>query len=302
VDAVHAFAFPYSFPAVCGLRLARRLGVPFLLTPFLHLGDPANPADRTRPQYTTGPLAWLLQQADRIFVQTPSEEQAAVELGGSEQKVVLQGLGVDPSECTNGERSTTRREWGAGPNDYVIGHLANLSVEKGSVDLLRALERLGPGIRVVLAGPEMSNFQQFWRGYARKDRVRCLGPLSDLQKHDFYAGIDAFCLPSRSDSFGLVLLEAWANAKPVVCYQAGGPADLVRDGRDGFLVPCGDIPALADRLAFLAQHPYRSARMGRGGRDRLNAFDWSEKLTIVRDVLVEVVHESNQMVRLTTAA
>ena len=48
VDAVHAFAFPYSFPAACGLRLARRRGVPFLLTPFLHLGDPTDPRDRTR--------------------------------------------------------------------------------------------------------------------------------------------------------------------------------------------------------------------------------------------------------------
>ena len=47
-DLVHASAFPYGWPLACGLRLARRLKVPFLLTPFLHLGDPNQPHDRTR--------------------------------------------------------------------------------------------------------------------------------------------------------------------------------------------------------------------------------------------------------------
>src|SRR5208337_2480699 len=46
-DLVHATAFPYAWPMVCGLRLARRRGVPFLLTPFLHLGDPEDPRDPT---------------------------------------------------------------------------------------------------------------------------------------------------------------------------------------------------------------------------------------------------------------
>ena len=302
VDAVHAFAFPYSFPAVCGLRLARRLGVPFLLTPFLHLGDPTDPADRTRRQYTTDLLAWFLRQADHIFVQTPSERQAAVELGGSDRKVVLQGLGIDLTECTGGDRSAARRAWGAGPGDFVVGHLANLSVEKGSVDLLRAAGRLGPDVRVVLAGPEMPNFQRWWAGFVDQHRVTRLGPLDEQQKRDFFAGIDAFALPSRSDSFGLVLLEAWANAKPVVCYRAGGPADLVRDGQDGFVVPCGDVAALAERLKCLAANPYRAASQGRTGRDRLTEFDWTEKLTIVRDTLIEVARSPNQPVRIPIAA
>jgi glycosyltransferase involved in cell wall biosynthesis len=289
VDAVHAFAFPYSFPAACGLRLARRFGVPFLLTPFLHLGDPTDPTDRTRRQYTTGPLAWLLRQADRILVQTPSERRAAVELGGLKRKVVLQGLGVDPTECTGGDRSAARRAWGVGPDEFVVGHLANLSAEKGSVDLLRTVGRLGPDVRVVLAGPDMPNFRKFWTAFAEQHRVIRLGPLGEEQKRDFFAGIDAFALPSRSDSFGLVLLEAWANAKPVLCYRAGGPADLVRDGEDGFVVPCGDVETLVNRLNFLAANPYRAAALGRTGRDRLTAFDWADRLAIVRDTLFEVV-------------
>src|SRR5262249_34189396 len=236
LDAVHAAAFPYSFPIACGLRLARRRGVPFFLTPFLHLGDPDDPHDRTRRRYTGAHLRWLLRQADGVFVQTRLERDTAVSLGLSADRVHLQGLGVDPAECTGGDRERTRAAWGVSPGDVVVGHLANSSAEKGTVDLLRAAELVwarGLGFRVVLAGPEMPNFRTFWERFPTKQHVTRLGVLTDEAKRDFFAGIDVFALPSRTDSFGLVLLEAWANGKPNLVYRAGGPAELVRDGRDG---------------------------------------------------------------------
>ncbi len=286
LDAVHAVAFPYSFPAACGLRLARRRGVPFAVTPFLHLGDPADPRDCTRRQYTSRPLRWLLNQADCVFVQTPSEGAAVVGLGVRADKIVLQGLGVDPAECTDGDRAATRAGWGVGPADVVIGHLANNSVEKGTVDLLRAVEGLAAGVKVVLAGPAMPNFERFWTDYPRQDRVTRLGPLSEAGKRDFFAGIDVFALPSRSDSFGLVLLEAWANGVPVAVYRAGGPADLVRDGIDGMQAACGNVSELTGQIRRLANDPELRAKLGHAGRDRVRAeFAWPGRLQIVRQTL-----------------
>src|SRR5262249_56049521 len=58
-DVVHATAFPYSWPLACARRLARRLGVPFVLTPFVHLGDLDDPNDRTRRAYTRPALLTL---------------------------------------------------------------------------------------------------------------------------------------------------------------------------------------------------------------------------------------------------
>jgi glycosyltransferase involved in cell wall biosynthesis len=294
LDAVHATAFPYSFPVTCGLRLARRRAVPFLLTPFLHLGDPANPADRTRRQFTAPHLRWLLRQADRVLVQTPSEMRAAVELGVPERRVVLQGLGVAPAECTGGDRAAARAAWRAA-NEVVVGHLANNSVEKGTVDLLRAAERAwanGNRFRVVLAGPDMPNFRAFWDGFGPKDRVTRLSVLTDSAKRDFFAGIDVFALPSRSDSFGLVLLEGWANGKPNLVYRAGGPADLVRDGEDGFQAACGDVAELAVKLERLVTDPKLRRRLGENGRARTaGEFRWADKLDLVRAVTADAIAE-----------
>src|SRR5436190_2121969 len=82
-------AIPYAWPVACGLRLARRLGVPFLLTPFLHLGDPDDPNDRTRRAYTAPPFLMLLRAAYRVFVQTAGEFDAVRRLGVPEERVVL---------------------------------------------------------------------------------------------------------------------------------------------------------------------------------------------------------------------
>jgi glycosyltransferase involved in cell wall biosynthesis len=291
-DLVHATAFPYGWVIACGLRLARRLRVPFVVTPFLHLGDPTNPGDRTRRVYLQPALQAMLRAADRIFVQTEVERAALLERGFPEEKLVLQGMGVALADCTGGDRQRARAAWGVGPDEIVIGHLANNSREKGSVDLLLATERAwrhGCRFRLVLAGPEMPNFKHFWRQYRAAERVIRLGPLNDQQKRDLFAGLDLFALPSRSDSFGLVLLEAWANGVPNVGYRAGGVAGVIRDGTDGLLVPCDDVAALTRALVRLAENTELRQRFGRAGRERVQReYRWEDKLALVRGVYEEL--------------
>jgi glycosyltransferase involved in cell wall biosynthesis len=287
-DIVHAAALPYAWPIVCAMRLARRSNSPFVITPFLHVGDPADPRDPTSRQYLAPPFVWLLGQASCIFVQTSLERGALIEAGIDREKIVLLGMGVAEEECTGGDRDCARRGWHAGPNEVVIGHLANNSVEKGSVDLLRAAERawnLGAHFRLVLAGPEMPNFRRFWGGYRSAVRVMRLGPLSESEKRDFFAGIDLFALPSRSDSFGLVILEAWANKVPTVAYRAGGVAEVIRDHVDGSLVRCGDVEGLASALSRLCEVGALRRQLGSTGHLRVQReFRWSDKLERVREV------------------
>jgi glycosyltransferase involved in cell wall biosynthesis len=294
LDAVHATAFPYAFPILCGLRLAQRRGVPFFLTPFLHLGDPNDRANATRRQYTSRPLRWLLRQADRVFVQTKMERDAVADIGVPQEKIVLQGLGVDPKECTGGDRENWRKSFGIADDEVVIGHLANNSVEKGTVDLLKATELAWGKVilfRIVLAGPEMTNFQHFWESFNAKEKVIRLGVLSETQKRDFFAGIDAFALPSLSDSFGLVLLEAWANAKPNLVYCAGGPAELIRHQRDGVIAK--NFVELFLGLAQLVMDRDFRNRLGQEGLKRIQSeFRWPEKLSLVRDTMLKLLPSS----------
>jgi glycosyltransferase involved in cell wall biosynthesis len=292
-DVVHATAFPYGWPLACARRLARRLDVPFVLTPFLHLGDPNDPHDRTRRAYTSPALLSLAQSAERIFVQTEGERQAFVERGIPADRLVLQGMGLDRASCTGGDRLRARAAWNIGPDEVVIGHLANNSREKGSVDLLRAAERAwrqGGRFAVVLAGPEMPNFQSYWRNHRPSGRVLRLGVLDAQEKRDFFAAIDVFALPSRSDSFGLVLLEAWANGVPNLAYRAGGIGWVIRDDKDGLLAPCGDVNGLAAAMLRLCGDASLRQRLGAAGWERTRReFEWRDKFEMVRLVYRELV-------------
>lgn len=289
IRLVHASAFPYTFPLFCGLQWARRLQVPFLLSPFLHLGDPTDSKDRTRHSYLNRPLRYLLKQADGIFVQTNLERQAVLETGVPDDRIVLQGLGCDPAECTGGSRERAEVRWGiAHSSPPRIGHLANLSQEKGSVDLLNAASRLHQqriAFTMLLAGPTMPNFRQAWRSLPSdvKSHIHLLGTLHDNEKADFFAALDIFALPSRSDSFGLVLLEAWANGIPCIGYCAGGIAEVIRHEEDGLLAPCGDIDGLTNYLAELLRNDSRRAQLGAHGKTKVAVqHRWEDKLAIVR--------------------
>jgi glycosyltransferase involved in cell wall biosynthesis len=120
--------------------------------------------------------------------------------------------------------------------------------------------------------------------------VRRLGVLDEQQKRDFFAGLDVFALPSRSDSFGLVLLEAWANGLPNVAYRAGGVAGVIRDGEDGLLVRCGDVEGLAEALGRMVEDGALRQRLGKAGEERTRReFRWADKLELVRNVYLSAV-------------
>jgi glycosyltransferase involved in cell wall biosynthesis len=207
-------------------------------------------------------------------------------------------MGVQPEKCTGGKREFMRKKWGVAAGEIVIGHLANKSEEKGTVDLLKAAERLwseGLKFSLVLAGPEMPNFLRFWSRYPAAGRVHKLGVLSDQEKQDFFAGLDIFALPSRSDSFGLVLLEAWANGLPNLAYRAGGVAEVIRPEQDGLLVRCGDVHELGEELARLLKDGDLRRRLGQAGKHRLSQdFRWQDKLDLVRRVYHEMRRDRTQ--------
>ena len=99
------------------------------------------------------------------------------------------------------------------------------------------------------------------------DRVRLTGWVSDVAT--FMRRGDVFCLPSRIEPFGLVVLEAMSQARPVVASATHGPLDLVEEGRTGLLFPVDDATGLAAALRRIAESPDRGRGMGIAGHGKL---------------------------------
>ena len=87
-------------------------------------------------------------------------------------------------------------------------------------------------------------------------------------KRDLLAGCECLVLPSFYEAQGIVILEAWAQGRPVIASRVGGIPFLVHDRQDGFLYPWGDIAALGGRLEWIIANPTKAGEMGRAGERR----------------------------------
>ncbi len=101
----------------------------------------------------------------------------------------------------------------------------------------------------------------------RKGRVFFRGVVPDEELDRYYAGCDVFVAPSRHESFGLILLEAMREAKPVIAGEVGGMREVVEHEGNGLLVPAGDAQALAEAIERLVESPSLRARYGRRSRE-----------------------------------
>jgi glycosyltransferase involved in cell wall biosynthesis len=281
LDVVHGAGLPYSLLLDAAVRLARRTGARLVLTPFAHLGDPADRQNKIRRTYLSPLNVELLRAADVVLVQTRTERDALANAGIESDRMRLVGMGVDPAECTGGYRARGRARWKLSADEAVVGHLANKSADKGTVDLLEAAARAwrdGARFTLLLAGEEMNSFRTFWRQYRFQDRVVNVGELSAEEKGDFFATIDVFALPSYVESFGISLLEAASNRVPSVAYRLGGPAEILEDGVNGLLVPPGDVAGLARALSDLLGDTPRRVRLGDAAARLAASWTWERVL------------------------
>lgn len=152
---------------------------------------------------------------------------------------------------------------------FIIGFLGRAGAGKGIDTLIKALAILkGSGHRLELrfGGDGEGYVNALAVSHGVEDQVACTGWHAD--PNVFIDGLDLLVLPSVKESFGLVLIEAMARARPVLATRCNGPAGIIADGETGYLVPIGDADALAERLLAARNDPLLS-RMGEAGFRRV---------------------------------
>jgi glycogen(starch) synthase len=209
-------------------------------------------------------------------------------------------VGVNPDAVLGGDGARFREKYRIdGPIVFFAGTAA---YDKGTMHLVEAMEKMwgrgewGRGEQplaptLVIAGPQLSQFQKFFAGRPSETRrrTRVLGFIPDGDKRDLFAAGDVFVLPSRTDSFGIVYLEAWLYNKPVIGAQAGGVPAVITEGRDGFLVKFGDTDELATRIEQLLTDRALAHCFGGAGHAKvLNELTWDKKYMQVRAVYEEL--------------
>ncbi len=143
--------------------------------------------------------------------------------------------------------------------------LGRLHANKAFDVLIRALAKV-PRARLWIAGdgPEHAALAELAETLGIATRVRWLGWRDDPAP--LYAAADIVAVPSRHEPLGNVVIEAWANERPVVAAASQGPAQLIEDGQTGLLAPVDDVEGLAQALQIAIDGGSATRSLARDGR------------------------------------
>lgn len=294
VDLVAAMTITFEPLLEAGLRFARRRGVPFVLYPLTHLGaGPAPGQDALSRFYTMRHQVDLVRRSDAAVAQTPAERDFYVDRGVDPAKIRIVGPGFEPDAVLGGDADRFRTHHKLqGP---IVFMLTKMSYDKGVTHTIEAMQRLWAGgvdAHLVLAGDVLDTFGAYYDRLPEQTRSRILllGTISDEEKRDLLAAGDILVMPSRTDSFGIVYLEAWSYGKPVIGARTWGVMDVIDEGRDGLLVPFADPPALAQAIRQLLENPEVARAMGERGKVKaLTQHTWDHKYPHIRDLYSRLV-------------
>ncbi|WP_431319914.1 glycosyltransferase [Rhizobium sp. YTU87027] len=203
------------------------------------------------------------KNSDILVCNTPGIAEHVRELGWT------RGVEVISNFTSTGQVAPVDRATFDTPADAPVVMSMGRFVPRKEFALLTAAVAKLPGVYLWLAGEgeELENVKKVAADLGVTDRVRFLGWQKDTRP--FVAAADIFVMPSNHEPLGNVILEAWAQGRPVVSSRSEGPSWFMRDGDNGLLVDIGNTDGFSQAIARLIDNPVLAAKVAAGGRETL---------------------------------
>lgn len=210
-----------------------------------------------------------IEQSDAVTAVSNSLIQQTRDVLQVDKPIDLVYNFIDKREYYPRDMCDVREEYA--PNgEKVFIHISNFRAVKRPEDVIRIFGRIRARIPSKLLmigeGPELPIVRDLTAMLGLSDDVIYLGKQEDIAC--VLSMADVLLLPSEQESFGLVALEAMACGKPVISSDAGGLPEVVRDGETGFVLPIGDVEAMAARAVQLVSDSGMYERFARQSIER----------------------------------
>jgi glycosyltransferase involved in cell wall biosynthesis len=227
----------------------------------------------------------VLKDADAIIC-VGDNERRAVQAQFPEKRVLWLPNGVNAKRFTQGDPARFRSAYNIPAERQILLNVARIDPQKNQLALVESLEQLlrhRKDLHLVLIGPvTVESYGQQLR--AKIDHAG-LGqhvtlipglPAGSQELLDAYKAASIFCLPSRHEPFGIVILEAWAAGLPVVASRVGGIPGFTQNGIDVLHADCDITASFSTAINALLNRPEQRARLSANGQARaFTEFDWS---------------------------
>lgn len=251
----------------------------------------------------------IAAQADLLVASTGDERDDLVRLYGADpDRIAVVAPGVDLSMFQPIDREEARQTIGYGQGRLLlfVGRLERL---KGVEVAIRALallrDRAHDDVRLLILGEdsrdgeesEKERLKAIATGAGVRDHVDFLGSVAHHELPFFYSAADVCVMPSYSESFGLVGLEAQACGRPVVGSGVAGLRSVIRDEVTGYLIDSHDPALYAERIGRLLDNPELAQQMGRHGRLLAQRFSWTRTADRLQTLFETVIERAQVRVQ-----
>ena len=309
-DAIHSH---YWISGKVAMPAAKELGIPLVHTMHtmarvknLNLAEGETPEPMIRVQGETQVVA----AAQALVANTDAEAASLVSLYDACPDIVhVVAPGVDLYTFTPGQGRSAARSVVDLPHDsLVVTFVGRIQPHKGPEVLIRATSELvkhSPLLRHklivnIIGGASGANTEEVdrlkelatWLGI--DDVVRFAPPVPPADLAQWYRAADLVVVPSYSESFGLVALEAQACGTPVVATAVGGLRTAVADGISGVLVDGHDPKAWSSVISRLLQEPQRRVLLSMGAIEHASHFGWDATARGTLDIYDQVITQTRK--------
>ena len=236
--------------------------------------------------------------ADAICVSCTEEERQFIDLYGNPPGTLeIVAPGVEHAFFAPGEKRGARHALGIAFDVPVLLFVGRIQPLKGLDVAVQALAQLhAKNAQLIVVGgasgsegnDELEKVMQLARGLGVHNNILFVEPQAHHMLSTYYRAADVVVVPSRSESFGLVALEAAACGIPVVASAVGGLLTIIDNGETGYLVPRRDPALFAEHIDELLAHPTMARAMGAKAAAKARDYTWSFAAARLRRVYADV--------------
>lgn len=208
------------------------------------------------------------KETDYICVPSQYAKTTFLEQGVPGEKIIQVPFGVDLSNFLPAPKQD---------KVFRIIYCGRVTISKGVHYLLQAFSDLNlPNSELWLVGTISEDMKLNMKRYSSTN-ICYQGHVKENELYKYYSESSVFCFPSLDDGFGMVIVQAMACGLPVICTTNTGGKDIMRDGRDGIVVPIRDVEALKEKIVYLYENPDLRKEMGQSARKRVQSgFSWKD--------------------------
>ena len=300
----------YWTSGILAKQISQETGIPYVHTfhttakvKNLSLADGETPEPLTRSIGEEN----VVKGASAIIANTDSEAASLVSLyGACPDRVFVATPGVNLAQFkVGGGKAAARNLLGIGRDKIILSFVGRIQPHKGPDLLIRAVAEVmahSPSLRskvnaLIIGGVsgsgtgELEKLKNLAKWLGVSDVVKFLPPVAREELADWYRASDLVCVPSYSESFGLVALEAQACGTPVIATAVGGLRAAVSDGFSGSLVDGHDPKAWGAVLLRLIAQPERRLILSMGAVQHASHFGWDRTSRAILDVYDTVLSD-----------